>query len=79
MTQVPTECLSPMFLAFVPKAVALEPAVFERPAIRLLSLDRVSALNTPRAQSQEHDPVSHMFFYNKKFLLNTAQNDELYQ
>lgn len=73
MTQVPTECLSPVSLAFVRKAVALEPAVFDRPATRrsevdvkrLLSLDRVSALNTLRAKSQEHDPVSHPFFTTK--------------
>jgi CubicO group peptidase (beta-lactamase class C family) len=94
MTPVPAEYLPPLFLASMPEAVALVPAVFERPdvrraevagvggvftaraqarfwallaqggeldGVRLLSAERVAALNTPRAHSEEPDPV--MFGY----------------
>lgn len=90
MVPVPAEYLPPLFLASMPPAVALTPAVFELPAVRraevagvggifdarsearfwamlanggeldgrrILSRELVSTLNTPRARSEEPDPV----------------------
>jgi CubicO group peptidase (beta-lactamase class C family) len=90
MVPVPPEYLPPLFLASMPPAVALTPAVFELPAVRraevagvggifnarsearfwamlanggeldgrrILSRELVSTLNTPRARSEEPDPV----------------------
>jgi len=90
MVPVPPEHLPPLFLASMPPAVALTPAVFELPAVRraevagvggifnarsearfwamlasggqldgrrILSRELVGTLNTPRARSEEPDPV----------------------
>ena len=90
MVPVPPEYLPPLFLASMPVAVALSPAVFELPAVRraevagvggifnarsearfwamlanggeldgrrILSRELVRTLNTPRARSEEPDPV----------------------
>jgi len=90
MRPVPAEHLPPLYLASMPPAVALGPAVFERPevrraevagvggiftarsearfwamlagggeldGVRLLSESLVATLNTPRAHSDEPDPV----------------------
>jgi CubicO group peptidase (beta-lactamase class C family) len=90
MVPVPADDLPPLFLASMPEAVALVPAVFERPevrraevagvggifnarsearfwallaqggelaGVRLLSSGLAATLNTPRARSEEPDPV----------------------
>lgn len=90
MRPLPAEHLPPLYLASMPPAVALGPAVFERPevrraevagvggiftarsevrfwamlagggeldGVRLLSEGLVATLNTPRAHSDEPDPV----------------------
>lgn len=90
MVPVPPEYLPPLFLASMPAAVALTPAVFELPAVRraevagvggifnarsearfwamlanggeldgvrILSRELVGTLNSPRARSEEPDPV----------------------
>ena len=52
MTPIPPEYLPPLFLASMPNAVALVPAVFERPDVRRAEVAGVGGIFTARSQAR---------------------------